>query len=321
MACFCSNSHLSFSSFPSVASPTSSQYRPRYGLELPGIRTVFSCIARQEKQAHQKKSFSKKRDNVAVEESKREQSERRTKRENTSTRSHKENSYSTNSPKPSSIPLPSPPAGFILNKKGEVDLMAPPSKRVATIVDPANGQSLECLIRRVFSSSDGRQCFLLCPLDTPVQILRIEGEEEDLNELTDEELEDIFPTAAYELAKRRLHLVSSGYCLTIRGGFCYSEDEVMDLNTAYGEGSAESLHEGVEVASFTVKNSEYLIYTPFDPLMFVAYKNDETGELVIADDELLEDEAALDAIDEEKEFQVFMEEEMAVNESLREIAE
>lgn len=31
-----------------------------------------------------------------------------------------------------------------------------------------------------------------------------------LLQISDEELEDIFPTASYELAKRRLHLVFSG---------------------------------------------------------------------------------------------------------------
>lgn len=211
--------------------------------------------------------------------------------------------------------LPNPPAGFVLADDGSVSLMAPPNKRVASIFDPATGLSLECLVRRVFSSSDGRQCFLLCPLDTPVQILKIEGEDEVLKEITDEELDDIFPTASYELAKRRLHLVLSGYCLTLRGGFCYSEDDVMDLNTVYGESGGESLHEGVEVASFTMKGSEYLVYTPFDPLMFVAYKDDETGELIIADDELLDDEAVLDAVDEEKEFQAYMDEEIAMNAS------
>lgn len=201
---------------------------------------------------------------------------------------------------------PIPPAGFVLAEDGSVSIMAPPQKRVTTLVDLETKLPLDCLIRRVFSSSDGRQCFLLCPLDTPVQILRID-DRDVLKEISDEELEDVFPTASYELAKRRLHLIQSGYCLTLRGGFCFSDDEVIDLDTVYGEGD-RSLNEGVEVASFIWNDSEYLIFTPFDPLMFVSYKDNKTGELLIADDDLLEDEAVLDAIDEEKEFQAYMEE-------------
>jgi hypothetical protein len=31
---------------------------------------------------------------------------------------------------------------------------------------------LDCVIRRVFTSSKGEDCMLLCPVDTPVQILK-----------------------------------------------------------------------------------------------------------------------------------------------------
>lgn len=208
--------------------------------------------------------------------------------------------------------MPIPPAGFVLAEDGSVSIMAPPQKRITTLMDQETKSPLDCLIRRVFSSADGRQCFLLCPLDTPVQILRVD-DGEVLKELSDEELEDVFPTASYELAKRRLHLVQSGYCLTLRGGFCYSDDDVIDLDTVYGESEGDrSLNEGVEVASFLWNDSEYLIFTPVDPLMFVSYKDNKTGELFIADDDLLEDEAVLDAIDEEKEFQAYMEEDNLV---------
>ncbi|KAJ7571136.1 hypothetical protein O6H91_01G150500 [Diphasiastrum complanatum] len=124
-----------------------------------------------------------------------------------------------------------PPAGFILDEEGKVVLMAPDGKRVVSMVEKETGRSLECLIRRAFSSSQGRQCFILLPLDTPLQILRIEEKMRSLSELTEPELEEVLPTAAYALAKKRMHLVVSGFCLTARGGFCFTEDEVMDLET------------------------------------------------------------------------------------------
>jgi hypothetical protein len=215
------------------------------------------------------------------------------------------------------VSLLKPLAGFVLDDSGKVVLMAPPQNRIVTIVDPTTRRPLECMIRRAFSSSNGEQCFLLLPLDMPLQILKIEEEREGLIELSDAELDEVLPSAAYALAKNRLHLIVSGFCLTARGGFCYTEKDVIDLNSEYGEGLGGSLAEGVEVATFQLHNNQYLMYTPFDPLMFVAHKDSETGELRIADDDLLDDEAVLDAIDEENEFQALVDEEEAVNEALK----
>lgn len=61
--------------------------------------------------------------------------------------------------------------------------------------------------------------------------------------------------------------------------------------------------------------SHYMIYTPSDPLLFVAVKGKD-GLLQIADDELLEDPAIISAIDEETEFNALVEEEAALLESL-----
>ncbi|CAK9216297.1 unnamed protein product [Sphagnum troendelagicum] len=214
--------------------------------------------------------------------------------------------------------LPKPPAGFILDDAGKVVLMAPTVNRVVRIVDPATGRALDCMVRRAFRSSEGEQCLLLLPLDMPLQIFRIEDSEGGgLTELSDAELEEVLPSASFALVKKRLHLVRSGFCLTARGGFCYTDEDVMDLNTEQDEGLGGSLAEGVEIASFQVGESEYLMYTPFDPLMFVARKDESTGELIVADDELLDDEAVLDAIDEENDFQSTVDEEEAINEALK----
>ncbi|KAF9606626.1 hypothetical protein IFM89_027156, partial [Coptis chinensis] len=49
--------------------------------------------------------------------------------------------------------LPNPPAGFVLDPNGKVVLVS--SKRIVTIVDSTNNLPLECVIRRVFRSSQG----------------------------------------------------------------------------------------------------------------------------------------------------------------------
>lgn len=214
------------------------------------------------------------------------------------------------------IPLPSPPAGFVVDDSGRVLLMAPPEKRTAILVDPENQRMLECMVRRIFSSSQGEKCWLLCPLDMPVQILKME-ENEGVQMLDDKEIEEVIPAAAYALAKRHMHLVLSGFCFTARGGFCYSEEDIIELDAGYDQSLGGSLDEGVEVANFQVEGSEYLVYSPIDPLLFVAV-NGENGELKMAEDDLLDDDFVLDAIDEEKEFQALVEQEPALIRALKE---
>ncbi|XP_048232567.1 uncharacterized protein LOC107261546 [Ricinus communis] len=224
---------------------------------------------------------------------------------NTDSNSHSNSYYPT-------MPLPKPPAGFVVDENGKV-LMAS-NKRIATIVDSSNNNPLECIIRRVFRSSHGDECMLLCPLDTPVQILKstnIDG----WSAVSDEEVEAILPAAAYALAKIHMHLVHSGFCYTARGGFCYSEDDIFDFRTDDGQDVDGLPTEGVEITCFHLDGAHYMIYTPSDPLLFVAVK-DQNGQLQIADDDLLEDPAIISAIDEDTEFNALVEEEAALLESL-----
>ncbi|KAL3630247.1 hypothetical protein CASFOL_023231 [Castilleja foliolosa] len=210
------------------------------------------------------------------------------------------------------LPLPNPPAGFVLDEQGKV-LMAS-NKRIATIVDSTNNFPLDCVIRRVFTNSRGDECMLLCPVDTPVQILKsvnVEG----WSAVSDEEVEAILPTAAYALAKIHMHLVYSGFCYTARGGFCYTEEDIFGFHIDNGENVDGLPTEGIEIACFDLDGSHYMIYTPSDPLLFVAVK-DKNGALQIADDEMLDDPAIISAIDEETEFNALVEEEAALLDSL-----
>ncbi|KAF6170538.1 hypothetical protein GIB67_031946 [Kingdonia uniflora] len=216
----------------------------------------------------------------------------------------------SNSYQPS--PLPKPPAGFVVDQHGNV-LMAS-SKRIATIVDSTNNSPLECIIRRVFRSSQGEDCMLLCPVDTPVQILKstnIDG----WSAVSDDEIEAILPAAAYALAKIHMHLVSSGFCYTARGGFCYSEEDIIEFGTDDGQDIDGVPTEGVEITCFHHDGTHYMLYTPSDPLLFVAVK-DKNGLLQIADDDVSEDPAVISAIDEETEFNALVEEEAVLLESL-----
>lgn len=208
--------------------------------------------------------------------------------------------------------LPKPPAGFVVDANGKVVMVS--SKRMVTIVDTTNNLPLECIIRRVFKSSQGEDCMLLCPVDTPVQMLK-NTDADGWSAASDEEVETILPAAAYALAKIHMHLVYSGFCYTARGGFCYSEEDIFEFGSDDGQVVDGLPTEGVRITCFYQDGTPYMIYTPSDPLLFVAVK-DKDGLLCIADDDLLEDPAIGDAIDEETEFNALVEEEAALLESL-----
>ncbi|XP_027191707.1 uncharacterized protein [Cicer arietinum] len=193
--------------------------------------------------------------------------------------------------------LPEPPTGFVLDDNGTVTLST--TNRLATIVDPISNLPLECVIRRVFKSSDRDECMLLCPVDTPVQILK--STRDGWSAISDEEDESVLPAAAYALAKIHMHLVYSGYCYTARGGFCYTDKDILDFHTDDGKEVDGLPSEGVEITYFYLKNTRYLIYTPPEPVQFVVVK-DENGMFQMADDDLLDDPAVIDSIDEETEF-------------------
>lgn len=206
--------------------------------------------------------------------------------------------------------LPSPPAGFVLDDAGKVLMVS--DKRIVTVVDSKN-IPLECVIRRVFRSSRGDECMLLCPADMPVLIMKsknIDG----WSSVSDEEVDGLLPTVAYALAKVHMHLVHSGFFYTARGGFCFTEDDIFDYH-ADGEDPDGLPNEGIEITSFNVDGSHYIIYTPSDPILMVAVK-DENGHLQIVDETLSEDDGITSAIDEETEFNTLVEEEAALLDEL-----
>ncbi|EOA18846.1 hypothetical protein CARUB_v10007468mg, partial [Capsella rubella] len=153
-------------------------------------------------------------------------------------------------------------------------------------IDPTNSSPLDCVIRRVFTSSKGEDCMLLCPVDTPVQILKstnIDG----WSAVSDEEVEALLPAAAFALAKIHMHLVHSGYDCTL---FSIIKCVEQQLFVDDGQDVEGLPTEGIEITCFHLDGSHYMVYTPSDPLLFVAAK------------ELLDDPAVISAIDEETEF-------------------
>ncbi|CAM0911294.1 unnamed protein product [Alopecurus aequalis] len=207
--------------------------------------------------------------------------------------------------------MPKPPAGFVLDDQGRC--IAAASKRIVTIMDDTNNRPLECIIRRVFSSTQDDECLLLCPVDMPVQVLKSTNFSGWIA-VDDDQIKQIIPSVAYALARVHMHFVESGFCYTARGGFCFPEDAIQEFHDSSG-GSGEAPFEGVEICNFNLDGAHYMIYTPVDPLLFVAVK-DKDGVLRIAEDDLMDDPNIMSAIDEETEFTALVEEEEALLESI-----
>ncbi|KAG5528967.1 hypothetical protein RHGRI_029583 [Rhododendron griersonianum] len=193
----------------------------------------------------------------------------------------------------SSRKIITPPAGFVVDDDDKVLMVS--DKRILSFVVDSNNLPLECIIRRVLRSAQGEECMLLCPADMPVRILKSKNME-GLSSVSVEEVKGLLPTVAYALAKVHMHLVHSGYLFSV-----FHPD---------GEDADGLPNEGIEITSFNVDGSHYMIYTPSDPLLMVAVK-DQNGHLKIVDETLFEDHRITSAIDEETDFNAWVEEEAA----------
>ncbi|CAM0144861.1 unnamed protein product [Urochloa decumbens] len=216
--------------------------------------------------------------------------------------------------------MPKPPAGFVLDDKGRC--IAAASKRIVTIIDDANNRPLECIIRRVFRSSQDHDCMLLCPVDMPVQVLKSTNFSGwiavclliPLHIISYKQVQ-YFPF--YKLYKQNLcRLTTTKSSKSFLLLPMPLQECICTLSKAdSGDGGDGVPFEGVEICCFNLDGAHYMIYTPVDPLLFVAVK-DKDGVLHIAEDDLMDDPAVVDAIDEETEFTALVEEEEALLETV-----
>ncbi|GAQ91360.1 hypothetical protein KFL_007720020 [Klebsormidium nitens] len=208
-----------------------------------------------------------------------------------------------------------PPAGFILNERGGL-VKVEEAERATILRDPESGRNLECIVRRRIKSRQGREYLLLLAMDTPIEVLLADHSSQTYKEISDEDVVKLLPHATFALAKRKLHLVQSGFCLTVRGAVSYTEDDIVELDKGSGNGETDAAAEGVEICRFRLEDNEYLLYTPFEPVLFVAYRDGPQEELQLAVDHEFEDRAVHTLLQEERRFQEMVDEEEAFEDVL-----
>ncbi len=145
-----------------------------------------------------------------------------------------------------------------------------------TLIDEV-GRRLNCSIEHTLEV-DGEEFLLLMPRDTPIQIVAWDEEdEEDFADATliedDEEIDLLFPDAQAVLAEQNLTLKRTAYTLTVAGELPeMDEEEILTIEVEESDVELEP-EEFQLLASFYHEEQEYGVYTPLDPLLFLARTN------------------------------------------------
>jgi len=150
----------------------------------------------------------------------------------------------------------------------------PPPPRLVTLRESggASARALPCLLRRSLTLPSGALRALLTPLDAAAALLRCDAGEDYSEVESESEVEAVWAAAAQAaLLQRGLLLQRTPFSLTLRGALAYNEEDVLQLEE--GPSGEEAL--GVEVCSFLSSDAEYLLYSPVDPMVFLAKPADD----------------------------------------------
>ena len=139
-----------------------------------------------------------------------------------------------------------------------------------TLTDEA-GKTLPCTIETAFKV-DITEYLLLQPVDYSVQIFAWQEtddeEETELVDVTEEEIDLIFPVAQAVLAEQNLSLKRSAYTLTVEGELPEpTEEDIIEIDTEEDGGNCSEFQ---ELAHFYYEEQEFSVFTALDPLLFIA---------------------------------------------------
>ncbi len=130
------------------------------------------------------------------------------------------------------------------------------------------GRTLTCELIQEIPLVD-KSYGLVLPQGTPVRLM-VWVEEEDaedptLEDLDDEEIAKVLPTARAVLAEQDLKLLDSAYVLIVTGEVPESEDD--EIYTICEEDEEEE-EDYQLVREFFVEERRYAVFSPVDPLFF-----------------------------------------------------
>jgi hypothetical protein len=170
------------------------------------------------------------------------------------------------------------------------------------------GRSLLCYVETTIKLAN-RDYVLLVPIDSPIEIFAWTEDEDDEDEemlvdITEDDIDGIFPSARAVLAEQDLILQRSAVTLTASGDLPDVQEEdiiSLDIDDPSGKPNIEQFQ---QLASFFHNEQEYVVCTPLDPLLFFARLNAKGEPELLAPEEFQE----LLTLDEFKEVQARLEE-------------
>ncbi|MCP9773452.1 DUF3727 domain-containing protein [Synechococcus sp. Tobar12-5m-g] len=146
----------------------------------------------------------------------------------------------------------------------------------AVVVRDDQGRQLLCYLEQLIPL-EGKDYALLTPVDTPVCLFRMHGDEEEPELIeTIHTSEPILSVADVVLQEHDLLLVRSAVTLTVSGELEEPDPDDLDEDDDLDDDS--DTYE--LLVSFMVDNGEYGLYIPLDPFFVVARMQDGDGVVV-----------------------------------------
>jgi hypothetical protein len=149
------------------------------------------------------------------------------------------------------------------------------------------GKSLPCFLEATFDV-EGKEYFLLQPIDHSVQIFawqasETEDEEEELVDIDDAEVDQIFEIAQAVLAEQNLKIKRTAFTLTVEGELPeLNEDDIYEIGTE-DDGECDEFQ---ELANFYYEEQAYSVFTSVDPLIFFAKLNADGKPELLSPEEI-----------------------------------
>ena len=146
----------------------------------------------------------------------------------------------------------------------ESSAMTNPGDVPSVLVSDTRGRQLLCFLEELIPL-DGHDYVLLTPVDTPVCLFRLDGDEDPELIDTIDATEPILSVADVVLQEHDLTLVRSAVTLTVSGELDEPEPEDLEDEDADDDSETYEL-----LVSFMVDNQEYGLYIPLYPFFVVA---------------------------------------------------
>jgi hypothetical protein len=164
----------------------------------------------------------------------------------------------------------SPSDGSSSNGSGDVPTV---------LVRDGQGRQLLCFLEQLIPL-DGHDYGLLTPVDTPVCLVRIAGDDDEEDEVIEEldGAEPILSVAEVVLQEHELTLVRSAVTLTVSGELEEPDQDELDEEVDGEDDDDSDLYE--MLIQFRAEGQDYGLFIPLDPFFVVARIQNGEGVLV-----------------------------------------